>query len=40
MRGYLQDDEAELRAMTDGALAKLGHMSDADWDGMDLYPDF
>ena len=40
MRGYLQDDEAELRGMTDGALAKLRRMSDADWDGMDLYPDF
>ena len=40
MRGYLQDDETELREMTDGALAKLERMSDADWDGIDLYPDF
>ena len=40
MRGYLQDDEIELREMTDGALAKLERVSDADWDGIDLYPDF
>jgi len=40
MRGYLQDDETELREMTDGTLAKLERMSDADWDGIDLYPYF
>ena len=40
MHGYLQDDEAELRAMTDGALAKLERMSDADYAALNLYPDY
>lgn len=37
--GYLQDDEAELRGMTDGALAKREHMSDAEYAALNVYPD-
>ena len=40
MRGYLQDDEAELRGMTDGALVKLRRMSDADYAALNLYTDY
>lgn len=40
MRGYLEPDEAELRDLTDSALAKLKNMSDAEFDALDLYPDF
>lgn len=40
MRGYLEPDEGELRDLTDSALFKLEHMSDAEFDALDLYPDF
>lgn len=40
MRGYLEPDEAELRELTDSALSKLRRMTDADYEALDLYPDF
>ena len=40
MRGYLQPDETELRELTDSTLMKLRHITDADFEAMDLYPDF
>ena len=40
MRGYLDTDEAELRALTDSALYKLSQMRDEDFDALDLTPDF
>lgn len=40
MRGYLEPDEAELLALTDSTLAKLRAMTDADFDLLELYPDF
>ena len=40
MRGYLAADEAELRELTDSTIAKLNGMSDAEFDTLDLFPDF
>ena len=40
MRGYLESDETELRAITDSALEKLFAMTDADFETLELYPDF
>ena len=40
MRGYLEPDEDELRELTDSALGKLRRMTDADFEAVDLYPDF
>ena len=40
MRGYLQPDEDDLRELTDSALDKLRRMTDADFEAVDLYPDF
>ncbi len=40
MRGYLEPDEAELLALTDSALDKLGRMGDDDFAALDLVPDF
>lgn len=40
MRGYLEPDETELLALTDSTLAKLRAMTDADFDALELYPDF
>ena len=40
MRGYLEADEDELRNLTDSALSKLRAMSGAEFDALDLYPDF
>lgn len=40
MRGYLAADETELRALTDSALSKLNRMTDAEYDALDLIPDF
>ena len=40
MRGHLQADETELLALTDSTLAKLRAMTDADFDALELYPDF
>lgn len=40
MRSYLSGDESELRELTDGAIAKLNRMSDAEYEAFDLFPDF
>ncbi len=40
MRGYLEPDETELLDLTDSALAKLRSMGDADYNALDLIPDF
>lgn len=40
MRGYLAADETELRELTDSAIAKLDGMTDAEFDTLDLFPDF
>ena len=40
MRGYLEPDEIELLSLTDSTLAKLRAMTDAEFDGLELYPDF
>lgn len=40
MRKYLEEDETELLNMSDGLLKKLEAMSDADFDALELFPDF
>ena len=40
MRGYLDEDEAELRELTDSALQKLSEITDEDFAEMELVPDF
>jgi len=40
MRKYLQPDENELRQLTDSALTKLRHMTDAEFEAVDLCPNF
>ena len=40
MRGYLAADEMELRDLTDSSIGKLRQMSDADYEALDLFPDF
>ncbi len=40
MRGYLGAEETELLVLTDSALGKLRNMSDAEYAGLDLLPDF
>ena len=40
MRKYLESDETELMSLTDSALAKLNLMTDAEFDALDLIPDF
>ena len=40
MRGHLEPDEAELLTVTDSTIAKLQVMSDAEFDELELYPDF
>ena len=40
MRGYLEPDEDELRALTDSALEKLQGISDAEYEQLELFPDF
>ena len=40
MRGYLEPDETDLRDLTDSALEKLRHMTDAAFDSLDLIPEF
>lgn len=40
MRGYLAADETELRELTDSAISKLNRMTDAEYDELDLFPDF
>ena len=40
MCSHLQADETELLALTDSTLAKLRAMTDAEFDELELYPDF
>ena len=40
MRTYLDKDEQELRDLTDSAIEKLRHMTDADYGNLDLRFDF
>ena len=40
MRGYLSPEETELMELTDSALHKLRAMTDAEFDALELYPDF
>ena len=40
MRKYLEEDETELLEMSDRLLQKLEAMSDADFDALELFPDF
>ena len=40
MRGELSPDETELLALTDSTLTKLRAMTDAEFDELELYPDF
>lgn len=40
MRTYLDKDEQELRKLTDNAIYKLNTMTDAEFDALDLVPDF
>ena len=40
MRGYLTPEESELRDLTDSALGKLSSMTDAEFEELELYPDF
>lgn len=40
MRGELAPEETELREMTDSALGKLRKMTDAEFEELELYPDF
>ena len=39
MRTYLDEDEQELKKLTDGAIAKLNLMTDAEFATLDLIPD-
>lgn len=40
MRKELGVDEADLRELTNSAIAKLSVMSDEDYEKLELYPDF
>lgn len=40
MSVYLDKDEQELRDLTDSAIAKLNRMTDAEYEALDLMPDF
>ena len=40
MRTYLEPDETELRELTDSTLEKLAKISDAEFDKLNLIPDF
>ena len=40
MRQYLEDDEADLRELTDSAVNKLEKISDEQFELLDLIPDF
>ena len=40
MRKYLESDETELMELTDSVLAKLNTLTDAEFDTLDLIPDF
>jgi len=40
MKTYLESDEVDLLALTESALAKLEKMTDAEFDALELIPDF
>ena len=40
MQGYLDEDETELRELTDSALQKLGEITDEQFVELELVPDF
>jgi len=40
MQQYLEDDEADLRELTDSAVKKLEKISDEQYELLDLIPDF
>lgn len=40
MYGYLAADETELRELTDSVIAKLNGMTDAEFEALELFPDF
>ena len=40
MQQYLEDDEADLRELTDNAVNKLEKISDEQFELLDLIPDF
>ena len=40
MRGYLEQDENELLALTDSTIVKLRAMTDTEFSTLDLYLDF
>ena len=40
MRTYLSKDEKELRDLTDSVIGKLRFMTDAEYEALDLMPDF
>lgn len=40
MRTYLEDDEQELKDLTDSAIAKLNTITNAQFEALDLAPDF
>ena len=39
MRGYLGDEDGDLRDLTDSAIGKLEAMNDEDYAALDLIPD-
>ena len=40
MRGYLDEDEAELRELIDSAIGKLSEITDEQFTELNLVPDF
>ena len=40
MRGELSAEESALMALTDATLSKLNQMSDAEFESLDIVPDF
>lgn len=40
MQGYLSEEEADLAELTDSAVKKLSAMTDAEFEALDLTPDF
>ncbi len=40
MSQYLEDDETDLRELTDSAVNKLEKITDEQFEGLDLFPDF
>jgi hypothetical protein len=40
MRKYLEPDETELMSLTDSALAKLNLLTNAEFENLDLIPNF